>query len=104
MAFKLKVTYVDGRVEEVLPNPLARITAERHYGGLTPANVQEATIYMAWSHLNKAGNVTVDFDQWLGQLADAEEIQVKDVDPTRSAQPTEPSSGSASEPESPSTL
>lgn len=102
MAFKVKITYLDGRVEDVLPNPLARIATERHYGGLNPANVQEATIYMAYAHLKKAGEVSVEFDQWLEMLADAREIEVPDVRPTQPAQPTEPSSDSAPEQGSPS--
>lgn len=87
MAFKIKITYLDGRVEEVLPNPLARITAERHFGGLNSGNVQEATIYMAYAHLKKAGETSVEFDQWLESLADAEEIDVPDPRPTPQAQP-----------------
>lgn len=84
MAFKIKLTYLDGRVEEVVPNPRARIETERHFVGLGQQNVQEATFYMAWAHLKKTGDVP-EFDAWLDSLADAEETEVE-VRPTQPAQ------------------
>jgi hypothetical protein len=92
MAFKVKITYLDGKVEEFMPNPRARIDTERHFGGFGDSNVQEATIYMAWTHLKKAGKTADEFDTWIDTLADFEEVRVADVRPTQPAQPAAESS------------
>lgn len=94
MAFKLIVTYLDGKVEEIIGSPLARVQTERHFGGLNATNVQEATFYMAWTHLRKTGGAPDDFDAWLDSMADAKEIEVEDVRPTQPTQPAATSSDS----------
>lgn len=91
MAFKLKVTYSDGRNEDIIPNPRARIETERHYAGLGGQNAQEATFYMAWAHLKNSGATEAAFDAWVDSLADAEESEVE-VRPTAPAQPAATSS------------
>lgn len=92
MAFKVTVTYTDGRVDEFSPNPRARIDTERHFGGLSQANAQEATIYMAWAHLKKAGKTNDEFDAWADSLADFAESQIADARPTQPVQPVAASS------------
>lgn len=92
MAYKIKLTYLDGTVDEVIPTPRARIETERHFGGLQPKNAQESTLYLAWVFLTKAGKVAVEFDAWVDSLADVDELQVDDVRPTQPAQPAASSS------------
>lgn len=86
MAYQFKVTYLDGHVDEVLPSPRARIETERHFGGLNESRVQEASFYLAWLSLTKAGTVTDGFDPWLDSIADLEEVKVEGVRPTPPAQ------------------
>jgi hypothetical protein len=92
MAYKIKLTYQDGEIKEVLPSARARIETERHFGGLGPQNAQEATFYMAWAHLKKTGEAKQEFEEWIDTLVDIEETKVDDVRPTQPAQPTATSS------------
>lgn len=92
MAVLIKLTYSDGRKDEVIPSARARIDTERHYQGLGPHNVQEATFYMAWSHLKRAGSVAEDFETWVDTVADIEETKAPDPVPTAPAQPAGTSS------------
>lgn len=104
--YRIDLTYLDGTTKQVFPSPRARIETERHFGGLTPANSQEATLYLAWAHLKKAGEASEEFDPWVDLLKAIDEVQVKAEDavlPTQPAQPAGTSSDSASEPASLST-
>ncbi len=92
VAHKIVLTYLDGRVEDVRPSPRARIETERHFGGLNAQNVQEATFYLAWTHLSKSGKVTDLFDTWLDSLADVDEVEIKEPRPTQQAQSSDISS------------
>lgn len=92
MAVKIKLTYADGRKDEVIPGARARIDTERHYQGLGQHNVQEATFYMAWSHLKRTGSVADDFETWVDTVADIEETKADDPRPTPPAQPADTSS------------
>lgn len=92
MAYKIKLTYLDGSTVDVFPSPRARIETERHFGGLSPANQQEATFYIAWAHLKKTGDVTADFDPWVDSLADIDEERVAEPRPTPPAPSAESSS------------
>jgi hypothetical protein len=92
MAVKIKLTYTDGRKDELIPGARARIDTERHYQGLGAHNVQEATFYMAWSHLKRAGSVTEEFEPWVDTVADVEETKADDPVPTQPAQPAGTSS------------
>jgi hypothetical protein len=102
MAVKIKLWYSDGRQADVVPGARARIETERHYGGLGPKNVQEATFYMAWEHLKRSGEDVGPFESWIDTVADIEETQADEVRPTQPAQPADTSSNSVSEPASPS--
>jgi hypothetical protein len=102
MAVKITLWFEDGKVAEVVPGARARIETERHYQGLGPQNVQEATFYMAWEHLRRSGEQVGDFESWIDTVADIEEEKVDDVRPTPPAQPAGTSSGSVSEQDSPS--
>lgn len=92
MAYKITLTYADGTVKDVVPPPRARIETERHFNGLGRHNAQEATFYMAWASLKRAGEVSEEFDQWIDLLADAEEVEIDEVRPTQQAQPADTSS------------
>lgn len=87
MATKLKVTYADEHVVEILASPRAQVMTERQYGGISDANKVEASYYLAWASLNKAGKEPSDFDQWLDQVADIEEVAAPEPRPTPLAQP-----------------
>lgn len=92
MAMKYKVTYLDGREDEILPSPRARIETEQHFGGLQMSNAQAASFYLAWKSLQKAGKTTEEFDPWLDSVMDLAEVEVTDVRPTQPAQPADTSS------------
>lgn len=92
MAMKYKITYLDGREEDVFPSPRARIETEQHFGGLQMNNAQEASFYLAWKSLQKAGMTALEFDPWLDSVMDLAEEEMKDVRPTPPAQPADTSS------------
>jgi hypothetical protein len=95
MAYKITLTYADGTVKDVVPPPRARIDTERHFGGLGRHNQQEATFYMAWMALKRAGEVTEEFDQWIDLLLDAEEVEVPAMEAPRPTQPAQPAGTSS---------
>lgn len=92
MATKLKVTYADGRELEVIASPRAQVMTERHYGGITETRQVEASYYLAWASLNKAGKEAADFDQWLDLIEDVEEGEADEPRPTSEEQPLTSSS------------
>lgn len=87
MAMKYKVTYLDGRQEEIFPSPRARIETEQHFGGLQMSNAQQASFYLAWKSLQKAGKTSEEFDPWLDSVMDLDEVEAADVRPTPPVQP-----------------
>lgn len=103
MATKLKVTYSDGRKVDIIASPRAQVMTERNFGGITDERKVEASYYLAWASLNKAGQEPADFESWLDLVADIEEVEAKAPDPTLAVQPAGSSSGSAPQQESPST-
>lgn len=78
MATTLKITFVDGRVEEARLNPRCMIEAERQYGGKIPP--YEATLYAAWFRLGRPGG---NFDAWLDEIDAAEEHEGEPTVPTQ---------------------
>ena len=93
MATKLKVTYVDGREVEVIASPRAQVMTEQFIGGFVDERRVQAGYYLAWASLNKAGKEAADYETWLDQVADVEEVENKSTDPTQPAQSTDTSSG-----------
>lgn len=91
MAVKLKVTYIDGREAEVMATPRAQVMTEQFLGGFADERSIQAGYYLAWASLNKAGKESADYETWLDQIADVEEVEKK-VDPTESAPPADTSS------------
>lgn len=88
-AYRFTVKYLDGgRVETFIPTPRARIETERRFGGFDMKQAQEQSLYLAWCSLVKLGKESADFDAWLDLIADVEEKQVAEPDPTQPDQPT----------------
>jgi hypothetical protein len=92
MATKMKVTYTDGRVIELLASARAQVETERHFKSFDNAQSQriESSFYLAWASLRQAGKETADFEDFLNVLADAEvvdpnEADEKATDPTPAA-------------------
>lgn len=91
MAVKLKVTYLDSRVVEIVASPRAQVMTEEHLGGLGDERRVRAGYYLAWASLNKAGKEAADYETWLDQISDVEEVE-NEVVPTPPAQPDASSS------------
>lgn len=91
MAVKLKVTYTDGREEVVVASPRAQVMTEQYLGGYGEARQVQGGYYLAWASLNKAGKESADFEAWLDQIDDVEEVDAT-VTPTEPAQPAATSS------------
>jgi len=91
MAVKLKVTYIDERVVEVIASPRAQVMTEQYLGGYGEARQVEGGYYLAWASLHKAGKESANYETWLDQIADVEEVP-KEVTPTEPAQPVDTSS------------
>ena len=86
MALKYKVTYLDGKIDEVMPSPRARIETEQALGGLKAENAQQASFHLAWKSLQKAGKTTAEFDPWLDTVYNVDEVEAEDPRPTPPAQ------------------
>jgi hypothetical protein len=87
MATKLNVTYADGRKVTIIASPRAQVMTERNFGGIDEARKVEASYYLAWASLNKAGQEPAEFDAWL-DLVEEVEANAEDVPPTEPAQST----------------
>lgn len=104
-AMKLKVTYVDGRVEEVRVPPRVQIEVEQALGGLSSDKGLLMTYRFGWQALFKAGKEDAPFDRWIDELVeDVSEIteDVKPDPPAGEAPSPETTSTSPSEPVAPS--
>jgi len=90
----MRVTYLDGRVEEVMCTPRAQVMAEEKFGGIGEAYRLRAGYYMAWAALNRAGREPADFEAFMDAIADVGDIEDEaPVDPTPVAAPTTTSLG-----------
>lgn len=93
MALRLRVTYTDGRVEEVIASPRAQVMTEEKFAGLNSENRLRASYYMAWAALHKAGREAADYEAFLDSIESADEVDDEavlavDADPTPVAAPT----------------
>jgi hypothetical protein len=95
MAAKLKVTYNDGTVIEVVASPKAQVMAERflrQQGGFADATIVEASIRLAFE-ASKPGIGNVGYEEWLDNVADVDELPPEpEPDPTPEAPSPTPSS------------
>lgn len=73
-AKKVKVTYQDGREVEVKVTPRAQVMAEEYCNGFKQERGVLATFYLGWAALNKAGKESMDFETWLDQIDDVEDV------------------------------
>ena len=76
MATKLKVTYSDGRELVILASPRAQVETERHFRGqgIADANQVEAGYRLAWGSLFYAHKETAEFETWLDEVSDVEDV------------------------------
>lgn len=84
-AKKVKVSYNDGREVEVKVTPRAQVETERHIGGDWSRMALLSVYHMAWGALRKEDPETPDFETWLDQVDDVEEIEAQKPDPTSEA-------------------
>lgn len=80
-AQKSKVTYTDGREVVVQLTPKAIVVTESKYNGIGPHNQVTSSMHMVWASLHQAGMESADFDTWLDNVAEVEDVQGP-VDPT----------------------
>lgn len=93
MALRLRVTYTDGRVEEVIASPLAQVETEEKFNGLKTENRLRASYYMAHRAMFHAGKDGSDYETFLKAIVSADEVDDEvtlavDADPTPAAPPT----------------
>lgn len=93
MALRLRVTYADGRIEEVLAGPLAQVETEEKFNGIGSENRLRASYYMAHRAMFHAGKDGSDYDAFLKAIVSADEVDDEvtleaDADPTPAAAPT----------------
>jgi len=76
MATKLKVTYADGRDLVILASPRAQVETERHFRGqgIAEMNQVEAGYHLAWASLYYAHRETSEFEAWLDEVSDVEDV------------------------------
>lgn len=92
MALRLKVTYIDGRVEEVLASPLAQCETEEKFNGLTNECRLRASYFMAHRAMFHAGKDGRPYEEFIGSIVSADEVEDEaqkqvDADPTRAEPP-----------------
>lgn len=87
MALRLRVTYTDGRVEEVLASPIAQVETEEKFNGISTSNRLRASYFMAHRAMFHAGKDGNDYETFLKAIVSADEVDdeetlVADADPT----------------------
>lgn len=91
---KVKVTYADGREVVVRVSPRAQCMTEEKFGGYEAQYRRRATFFMGWAALSCARKDPGDYETWLDQVDDVEDIveESESVDPTQPALPIDESS------------
>jgi hypothetical protein len=86
---RMKVSYIDGRVEQVTITPKAQVETERHFKSTEGAANQriESHYFMAWAALHWTGREGGDFDSFLASIADVEELE-QTVEGEKATDPT----------------
>ena len=97
--FRFRVTYLDGRKFDTTAGPGVQVRTEREMRGLGDHNRLDALYRMAKNALAAEGKDHTDYDPWLEQVADVEEIGEEEdaagrteSDPTNQAQSPDNSS------------
>lgn len=87
---KLRVTYTDGRIIDVLVRPKAMVEVERTYKVSLMSDADrrlEHLYYLGWAALHWSGKYGDGFEDFLNLVAEVEDITPDDefVDPTQAA-------------------
>lgn len=73
---KLKITYQDGRPEEIVKVlPRAYAMTEAYLKGFSTQNLYAATYHLGWAALQSLGKVTTDYETWLNTIEDVEDYE-----------------------------
>lgn len=94
MALRLRVTYTDGRVEEVIASPLAQVETEEKFNGIDSNKRLRASYYMAHRAMFHAGKDASSYEEFLSAIVSADEVDddpvaaQADLDPTPAEAPT----------------
>lgn len=92
-AKKLKITYQDGRPEEIVKVlPRAYAMSEAYLQGFSPKNLYAATYYLGWASLQTLQRTTLDYETWLNTIEDVEDYEdpEKPEGPIEEIPPTPP--------------
>lgn len=86
-AKKQKIIYQDGREEIVKILPRAHVMTEAYLKGFKTENLYAATYYLGWAALNSLGKTTLDYETWLNQVEEVEDVEepdgsIEEVPPT----------------------
>jgi hypothetical protein len=85
-AKKLKITYQDGRPEDVVKVlPRAYAMTEAYLKGFSTQNLYAATYHLGWAALQSLGRTTLDYETWLNTIEDVEDYE----DPEKPEEPIE---------------
>lgn len=84
MAAKLKVTYNDGKEVEVIATPRAQVMTERFLQGFKETSMVEAGYRLAFESLasRKLIDSALGYEEWLDSIADVEQVEEVQPDPT----------------------
>ncbi|MEQ7126670.1 hypothetical protein ABN034_19325 [Actinopolymorpha sp. B11F2] len=78
---RVKVEYLDGRVEIGAVTARVQVAVERKYEiGLSEVKTNEQIFYAAHAALTQAGKESADFEGFLDKVADVEFVPAKAVD------------------------
>lgn len=77
MAVRLKVTFEDDRVIDVVVTPRAQVNTERFLHGIKDASAIEAGYRLAYESLMQRRLIDsgTGYDEWLDSITDVEEIE-----------------------------
>lgn len=88
---KLTITYKDGRRIEAFASPEAQVMTE-DFIGFSDEHKVKAGYYLAWAALYTDGKESSEFAAWLKTIADIDETEAEEVDPTPPARLADSSS------------
>lgn len=88
---RVKIYFLDGREVEVSVSPRAQVNTERHIGGDWSTMAILSVYRMAWEALRGKDKETSDFETFLDQIEDVEQLKDETADPTQPAQSSDSS-------------
>lgn len=88
--FHFRVHYQDGHTLDTKAGPAVQIAVERALHGFENNNKLEAQYRIAHEALAKSGQDRTDYEIWLGQIVDVEELEEPvNVDNVAASDPTQ---------------